>query len=297
MLLGKKLLDEPKVISLISDIRQKKELQKLSAEFVRDRLFAYLDKNPKAVQFLLGDYTARSSKYKAIIKAVRADLRKATGLYCSDKNTGERQEQLRKLLKGAPSLPTIRKILETHASTKERLPFYGELYAKIFARTGTPKTIIDLGCGLNPFSLFYMDLPAVQYYAYDVSEGEVDSLKTFFRWLHRKKPQFSGRAEILDLLHWAKLSKLSTADICFLFKMTDVLDRGKGHKATEAVIKSVPAKWVVVSFPTLTMSGKRMNNPRRIWIELMCQRLFYRFYIIGFNNEMFYVIQRTSEYY
>ncbi|MDP3697255.1 MAG: hypothetical protein Q8R55_04490 [Candidatus Taylorbacteria bacterium] len=293
MLLGKHVLDEKEVHSLIADIKQKKELRELSDDFVHDRLFKYLQKNHKAATFLLQAHSPKSSRYKSIIKAVRAELRTVTGLFQLENGPAERQKLLAQLLKGAPLLPTVAKIVQTHASTKERLPFYRELYLKIFAQTGIPQTIIDFGCGLNPFSIPYMAVGNLKYYAYDIAEGEIASLKQFFRWLHRQNPAFVGSAEVLDLLHWVKLKELVKADICFLFKMTDVLDRGKGYKVTEAVIKGVPAQWVVVSFPTLTMSGKKMNNPRRIWIELMCQRLFYKFYILGFNNEMFYVIRKS----
>ena len=96
---------------------------------------------------------------------------------------------------------------------------------------------------------------------------------------------------MLDIL---KIKKLPQADIAFLFKMTDVLDRGKGHKKTEEVLKRIPAKFVVISFPTITMSGKKMNFPRRKWVELLCDRLDYTFRVLEFSNELFYVI-KTKE--
>ena len=74
--------------------------------------------------------------------------------------------------------------------------------------------------------------------------------------------------------------------------MTDVLDKGKGHKTSEEIIKAIPAKFVVVSFATLTISGKKMNYPRRGWIELMCKRLGYEFKLLEFSNELFYVVMK-----
>ncbi|MBI2151512.1 hypothetical protein HYU21_02175 [Candidatus Woesearchaeota archaeon] len=72
------------------------------------------------------------------------------------------------------------------------------------------------------------------------------------------------------------------------------MDKGHGHKNSELVIKSLSVKWIVVSFPTLTMSGKKMNFPRHKWIELMCQRLGYMFNLIEFENELFYVIKKSK---
>jgi len=88
------------------------------------------------------------------------------------------------------------------------------------------------------------------------------------------------------------LSKLPQADVCFLFKMTDVLEQGRGHKVTEQILQAVKAKFVVVSFPTLTMSGKRMNYPRRRWMELMCERLGWSYSLIEMPNELFYVVMK-----
>ena len=126
----------------------------------------------------------------------------------------------------------------------------------------------------------------------DISEDEISILEQYFNLLHQLNPLFSGEAHILDALRWTRLLQLEQVDVCFLFKMTDVLDQGKGHKRSEEVIKSIPAKFIIVSVPTLTMSGKRMNHPRKGWIELMCKRLNYTFQIIEFSNELFYVIKK-----
>ena len=99
-------------------------------------------------------------------------------------------------------------------------------------------------------------------------------------------------AGILDIMQWAKLPQLGKVDVCFLFKMTDVLDRGKGHKVTELVIRNVPARYVVLSFPTHTMSGKKMNVPVRNWVQWMCKRLGYKYTILEFETEIFYVVEK-----
>ncbi|HLC81207.1 MAG TPA: hypothetical protein VJH68_00975, partial [Candidatus Nanoarchaeia archaeon] len=60
-------------------------------------------------------------------------------------------------------------------------------------------------------------------------------------------------------------------------------------------LKLIPASFVVVSFPIKTMSGKKMNFPRRRWIELMCKRLGYAFNLIESENELFYVLKKPTE--
>ncbi len=294
MLIGKSVLPEENVIQLIGEIKNKKELRELSDDFVRDNLFKYLQEKPKLALALIKKYNTKSATIKKIVKELRARLRRVYGLFRVEEEAKKRKELFNQLF----SLPVHRwkqvldQILATHSSTKERLPFYQSLYQKLFKITGKPQTLIDLGCGINPFSLGYLKLKNLNYYAYDISEEEQESLNKFFKKMHSQNKDFKGRAEVFDLLHWVKLKKLKQADICLLFKMTDVLDQGKGHKISEIIIRNVPAKYVVVSFPTLTMSGKKMNHPRRKWIELMCQRLKYPYQILEFSNEIFYCLKK-----
>ena len=44
-------------------------------------------------------------------------------------------------------------LLSLHASTKERLPHYARFYNFILSHTGPVESILDIGCGYNPFSV------------------------------------------------------------------------------------------------------------------------------------------------
>ena len=177
---------------------------------------------------------------------------------------------------------------EKHSSTKERLLFYSELYKKIFKIAGKPKSILDLGCGINPLSFVFMNLEKVNYHAYDINKDEIKLIDSFFKILNKKNKEIKAIAQVKDI---TKL-KFPKTDIAFLFKITDILDKGKGHKKTEEIIKKIPAKHIIISFPTLTMSGKKMTAPRRKWMEWMCKRLRYEYQILEYSNELFYVIEK-----
>ncbi len=282
MLVGKKLLDEKMILELISDIKKKKELKELSSDFVREHLFKFLSQEKKCD----GLKNKKSAFYKKTIKEVRAKLRKNYGLFREEEGAEKREELVEKLQGGCQKKRIVKELLKTHASTRERLDFYETLYKKIFAITGKPKTILDLGCGLNPFSIPLMKLKDLTYSAYDLSENEIFLLNRFFGYIKVK-----GKAEVLDVLSWYKFPK---ADLCFLFKMTALLDKGKGHKTTEKVVQRIPARYVVVSFATKTMSGKKMTAPERRWFQLMCKRLGYKFRKISFENELFYVVDKEG---
>lgn len=281
---------------LIKEIKKKKELAYLADDFVKESLKRHLSQKEKLIGFLSEDFSEKSGKYKEIVKGVRRELRKVHGLYKIQQEAVKRKEYFEELIKTKPeekrALELHKKILETHSSSRERLEFYERLYKQLFKSIGKPKTIVDLGCGLNPFSFPLMRLEKLRYYAYDISDEEISLIQEYFKFLEKVNKNFSGEAGVLDLRQWEKIRRLKKADACFLWKMTDVLEQGKNHKASEKVITEVPAKFVAVSFPTFTVKGRRMNQPRRKWIELMCRRLKFNYKIIKERNEIFYIIKK-----
>ena len=134
---------------LIKDIKQKKELSALDDKFVKEELNRFFKREPKILKKLNEELNPKSKEYKQVIKEVRSKLRRSYGLFRVEKET----KNLKELIKNKD----YKKILETHSSTKERLPFYDQLYQKLFKITGKPKTILDLGAGINPLSYSYMN--------------------------------------------------------------------------------------------------------------------------------------------
>ena len=254
---------------------------------MQQTLERYLDKNPNLVQ---GLFNPRSAVYKQTVKEVRSRLRRGYGVFRKERKSPLLSHLVESYLK-SPLLKKserLNNILSAHSSTKERLDFYPKLYGQLWEMSGKPLKILDLGCGINPFSIPLMGLSSMEYYAYDLSNVEVELLNKFFTLL-QKKSKIRGLAQAADITQEKSFPKV---EVVFLFKMTDILDQGRGHKKSEQLIKSLDCKWVVVSFPTLTMSGQRMNYPRRRWIELMVKRLGYEYKLLEFPNEIFYTIRK-----
>ena len=284
------MLESSYLQALIEEIKKKKELQNINDLFVKEYVIKYLLHQPKIARSLQENFNPKSKSYAAVIKTVRSQLRRTYGLFRDDQK--ERKGLVEELLTSPSSKRTvlIKQILSTHSSTQERLPFYDKLYPKIFSITGKPNIILDLGSGINPFSFSYMKLGQCKYYAYDLNEEEIASLNHYFKLLHQENPSFAGKAIVADIAS-VNLT-FPIADLCFLFKMTDVIDKGKGHKKTEELLQRIPAKCVVISFATKTMSGKEMTAPRRSWMEWLCKRLGYKYTILEFPNELFYVVEK-----
>ncbi|MDP3698437.1 MAG: hypothetical protein Q8R47_02525 [Nanoarchaeota archaeon] len=284
------MLDKDKITLLIQEIKKKKELQSIDDHFVEESLRKYLQQEQKLLKSLQENFNPKSKAYSTVVKQVRSQLRRVYGLFRDDPQ--ERKKLIQELLEAPPAkrAALVQQILSTHSSTQERLPVYEQLYSKIFSITGKPRTILDLGGGINPFSFSYMKLGQCTYHVYDINEEEIQSINHYFQMLHQENPSFIGKALIFDIA--AANVTFPKADLAFLFKMTDVIDQGKGHKKTEELLQKIPAKYIVVSFATKTMSGKAMTAPRRSWMEWLCKRLGYGYTILEFANELFYVVKK-----
>ena len=169
-----------------------------------------------------------------------------------------------------------------NCSIIERREYNKELYKKIFNITNKPKKILDLGCGLNPIYFPYKD---IYYIATDTSQEVLKKVKKYF-----KKNKINGEVFYLDIKDLNEIKKLNKVDIVFIFKVLDLLKKDK--TLVTNIIKNIKTNFLVVSFPTKTVYGKRMNYPKRKWFENILNKLRYGYEIIRFFNEIFYVIKK-----
>lgn len=276
MEISKKLIDK-----IVKDVKNKKELSKIGDLFVRNNVEKELKKRHKLTKFLSEHEfrtVDRSSKYKNFIKLIRAELRKIYGLF-ETKDSTKREEFLKK--------KDYKSILKSHLSTKERYDFYPEIYKKIWKITGKPKSILDLACGMNPFSFEYMNLKDVNYFAVELSKEDSNFIQNYFN----QNKKINGKSKAMNLLN-IKDFEFPKSDIAFIFKFLDPAII-KNKKFAEQFLKKIPAKYIIVSFSTETISKKPMRNPRRKWFENICKNLDFEIKkILEFKNEIFYVIKK-----
>jgi len=246
---------------LIEKVKQKKELFGLSDRIVRESLQKHLGSKKDL----------RKSEAKLIVKLTRAELRLLSGQFQAS------QKERVTLLKENK----IQELLETHSSTKERLEFYPQI-KKLIASLKI-KSILDLGCGLNPLALANK---SITYYAADIKQSELTLIKSYF-----KSKGIKGKTFFYDL---RKIKpNLPKADLCLLLKVFDVIEK-RGHKLAEKIINSIDCKYFLISFPTKTLSGKPMRHPQRGWIEQLLNRLEFQFKSLRSPNEIFYLAKKRS---
>ena len=170
-------------VELVTLVKQKRELANLDERHVLERVERYYRQNAKERAKLLAAKSvaqfSRSKEFDAVRRVVRDDLRKSYGVF----NLERRSLTM-----------TADELLMTHQSTKERLPSYGMFYERIFAITGKPRRVLDLGCGMNPVAYEYLGCKPV-YAACDISSEDMAFLNAFF-----KRHAIPGEAFVGDLL-------------------------------------------------------------------------------------------------
>lgn len=246
---------------IISEIKKKKELSDLPNDLVKEEL----DKILKKYNFKLTD---NKKTNKTIIKLVRAELRKYSGRYeISSKKRDSLMDE-----------NNWEELLKKHSSTKERINSYPEIKELIFKNK--PKSILDLGCGINPIAIANKN---TKYYAYDIKEKELNLLKEFF-----KKENILGEVFFVDI---RKVKEYPKTDICLIFKVLDLVD-SKRHENAKIIFEKVKSKEIIISFSTRTLSGKKMSVPRRPWFEKYLEKNNISFEVYQTINEIFYIIRR-----
>jgi hypothetical protein len=88
------------------------------------------------------------------------------------------------------------------------------------------------------------------------------------------------------------LASLEPVDICFLFKVLDII----GEKPIDYrdLIRKIPSRYLLISFSTVTLSGKKMRYPKREWLENICKHEGYMCRIFKSENEIFYLIDKEA---
>jgi hypothetical protein len=274
----------PLVNNFLIEIKKNKKYKNIDDDIIKTEIFDYLKKN----------LSLKSIK-KLDIKEIRKHLHRLYSSYQATKKNKKRYVYLEKLKNSIEDKDfkefneIIKRLLTLTISTKERLNYYEKFYNDLFKITKIPKTIIDLGAGLNPLSIPLMHIKEIKYYSYDIDNEDISFLNKFYEIV--KPLGIKGIASILDIRNLEKLNLIPNSDIIFLWKIIDLVNT-KDHKPGEEIIKSLinKTKFIIASFSTKTLSGKSMNIPRRKGFEIMLERIGLEFKTIKISNEIFYVI-------
>ncbi len=250
--------------NLIRKIKEKYELNGLPDTLIESVLESYLNKNK------IKDISSEKSR-KIIIKEVRQELRRYAGQYASKSNIKNRQDLVK--------TENFEELLSNHSSTRERLEDYP--LVKSMIKKINPKSILDLGCGINPVAIAQK---GIKYHAFDINHNDLDIVEQFF-----KIKEINGDIHHKDIRVVENFPKV---DLCIIFKVLDILGSDR-TKISKHLLQTIETKYFLVSFATRTLTGKPMNSPYRRWFETILKVLGYEYEVKRTNQELFYFITKT----
>jgi 16S rRNA (guanine(1405)-N(7))-methyltransferase len=228
---------------------------------------------PAMLRRLAVEEQARGGKPDEVAHRVRRRLHQAVGAFAGQGRADRGLDVLRAAWRGDPGDPSFREAcagaLRAHASTRERVPHLDSFYAAIWEVTGPPRTaVIDLGCGMGPLALPWMQLAdGVRYHACDVDGAALETVAAFLQLVGRP-----GEVEARDLV--SDVAGLPAGDVALLLKLVPTLDRQDAGAAAR-LLRAVEAEHAVVSFPARSLGGrgKGMDRAYRLRLDRLLEEV------------------------
>lgn len=266
---------------LVEKIIDKKELRGVSEEFAKKEVIAWLEKHPQVKQEYEQDPERffKKKNFQQLRSDVREHLRRVYGVFFTNKYPAKREGYLAALI-DEPSKENALELMSIHRSTHERLEHYPSLYEQLFAITGTPTSILDIGCGYNPFSYPFLGCTPA-YHSADIACEDLKLIGEFHDSLKIENSQ-----HCVDLTTPEIMKSLPETDVVFAFKVFDSLEE-KEWGRVKALLTDMKAKWLVASFPTLSIGQKKTISPREWFERLVTDKVVGR---VTLANEQFIII-------
>ena len=147
---------------------------------------AYNDIHPDVIRRIAENEARKGLNSREMIKAIRSKLHQVGGAYLPDVINPQRFAAELAVLPHNPDSPELmafcRKKMESHASTKERLPYVERFFHETLGDLPPIKSVLDVACGLTPLSIPWMPLSSdARYIAVDMYSKLAQALSTFFR--------------------------------------------------------------------------------------------------------------------
>ena len=243
------------------------------------REFSQLPK--KDLEMTFSHFENRQVSDEEKVRLTRELLHKVFGAFSSRKLMGAKQKDADWVLK-------------KHMSTRERFPYYGEIYKRIFSGIGKKASVIDFGAGVNGFSYDFFKKVGkdIDYTGIEAVGQLVESTNNYF-----KKENIKGRAICLSLFEKEKIKKILLESkkprIIFLFKVIDSLEMLQNDYSKKFLLEIGPlSERIIVSFATRSMIKRKEFHAKRNWIINFISDNFKVIDDFNFGGERYFVFKR-----
>jgi len=228
-----------------------------------------------------------AAKYpdKQLEKKTKQKLHQIWGAYFHRPNFDKLFKNFKIKAKKEGTQKALENLLMLQTSTKERTPILDNYYKEIFKITGEPNKIIEAACGINALTYPWMKTDA-KYIGFDVDIELIDFINNVF---HEIDVYPKANVKLGDIL----IDKPEKADVVFLLKVLVLLDRQRKDGGI-AAMRQYPCKYLIVSFPTLTLSGrdKGMLDYYTTYFCGLTKEEGWRIERIVFENEVVFVVKK-----
>lgn len=249
----------------------------------------YRDICPDTVRRIAQRELANHGDVKVAVKETKRKLHQVYGAFEQgfDHDAAHAQLAAAAATGSATQVRTVcRGLLGRHASTRERLPILDGFYPSIWAITGRPDHLLDLGCGLNPLTIPWMDLaPGASYHAYDIDAARIEFLNRCLVLLG-----FPPLARWQDVLCQPPDTP---ADVALLLKTSPCLDRQEPEGSLR-LLTSLPTRFVVVSFAVKSLGGqeKGMLANYEASFRSLAEGQGWPVTRLAFDTELVFIVRR-----
>jgi 16S rRNA (guanine(1405)-N(7))-methyltransferase len=187
---------------------------------------------------------------KAAIKSTKNKLHQVGGAY---RRTRLDYEKGLNLLRETAVSPqnfrvTCQTLMQSHTSTRERLPILDDFYRTVLADLPPIRTVLDVACGLNPLTYPWLPLePETQYTAVDIYADMLNFIEEFFTIAG-----INGRIQQRDVIG---NPPTEPADLILLLKTLPCLEQ-VDKTAASRLLDALNGRYLLISYPAQSLGGR-----------------------------------------
>lgn len=179
--------------------------------------------------------------------------------------------------------------MQLHASSRERGAMMEDFYKRIFEVAERPANLIDLACGLNPFSCQWLAevAPDTAYHGFDI---DLDTTAQMDQFLQNEG--FPVRVGYNDL--FISVPPHEAGDTVMLLKTLPCLEQQE-KGISKRLLSQLTCDQVIISFPAKSLGGKEkgMVESYRAFLEGLVEGSGYEVKgVVAFESETVYILNK-----
>jgi 16S rRNA (guanine(1405)-N(7))-methyltransferase len=214
----------------------------------------YRDISPDLIRWVGLQEIQKRRNLKEAIRFTRSRLHQVAGAYQDTRMDYIRwQEELSSLSHSRedPDLQAFcRMVMTRHASSRERLSILETFYKTILEPVAPLRSILDVGCGMNPLALpWFTQTCDFTYFGVDVFERQAVFLNTFLSHI-----QAPGAIRVYNLGNGLPLD-LQPVQVTLFLKILPCLEQ-LDKSLPDRLLDQLDSDWLVVSYPVQSLGGR-----------------------------------------